>query len=190
MASHRLNAPTAARLAASLLAACCLLPSCRQQDEGERCDILSRDADCADGLECVAANLLLRGEDDRCCPPDGRPSSELACQRRVTIVGGGSGGTGGSSPSTTGGASAAVAGAAGDGGMAGQPATALCSYPSDCPLGQTCGPLGRCQAECRETRDCPPGFTCGAAGMCLPPSGGAGSGGAGAQAAAAAGMGG
>ncbi len=151
---------------------------CQKQAEGARCDVLNRNDDCDDGLECVAAKLLLNDVADRCCPPEDEVSAENDCRRRVTIgSGSGTGGTG--SPSGTGGggptagAPSSEGGAAAAGGATGSAGS--CSYPSDCPLGQTCGPRGVCQPECREDRDCGPGgWTCSDAGVCQATTGAAG----------------
>jgi hypothetical protein len=168
---------------------CALLgdAGCRKQGEGDRCDVLNRNADCDSGLECVAANLLLSDDADRCCPPEGEVSAERACRRRVTL-GGGTPSTGeaGAGGTPTGAAGGAAAGAPSAGGAAGATPTEGdsgtsgldCAYPSDCPLGQTCGPRGLCQPECQADRDCAPGEQCTANGVCVVPGGAGGAAGA------------
>ena len=156
-----------------------LFGSCAKQDEGERCNVLNNSADCSSGLECVAQSELLRSEADRCCPPEGDRISDDRCRRRTSGASSSTGGTSATTP--TGGTAGAISGG---GGAAGFPPTGAggspggsagtndvtCLYRSDCPEGQTCGPTGRCQPECRTDRDCFPGEICSAAGACLTPA--------------------
>jgi hypothetical protein len=52
---------------------------CSGQAEGERCDFEANgDADCDDGLVCVACERLAENVVDRCCRPDGS-SADSRC---------------------------------------------------------------------------------------------------------------
>lgn len=112
-------------------------PGCSQQGEGERCDFdKNGDADCDDGLTCVAKRFLHEGITDRCCPAEGT-ESDTRCTRATVMTTGGtsSGGTSssdaGAAGETAGGAAGAVAVSGGAGGEspatsnggAGSPAT-------------------------------------------------------------------
>ncbi len=69
---------------------------CAKQEEGARCDLASSgNADCDDGLSCVAQTSLHNGEVDRCCPA-ADASSHVNCERATEgqFGSGGSGGTG------------------------------------------------------------------------------------------------
>ncbi len=46
-------------------------------------------------------------------------------------------------------------------------ATSSCTYTSQCPEGQRCGPAGLCLPECLASRDCAPGRRCSALGACV-----------------------
>jgi hypothetical protein len=105
------------------------MPGCSQQGEGERCDQAANgDADCNDGLTCVASDNLLEMTADRCCPAAGT-ETDARCKLRSTGPtnnGGssGSGGTAGSSSNTAGapaGGEGGMSSAAGSGGTGGAP---------------------------------------------------------------------
>jgi hypothetical protein len=90
------------------------IPGCSQQGQGERCDSAKNgDADCDDGLTCVAKGDLDGQTTDRCCPA-ANTETDTRCRRLSgTINTGGSGNSGGSAGSSTGG-SVSPGGAAGE----------------------------------------------------------------------------
>lgn len=163
--------------------------SCSDQGEGARCDInsgtVSGASDCASDLVCVASgDLLDKSIGDRCCPPANQINAgtdsrcRLEGSQAVPATGetpgmGDTGssemdGTAGESGTTETGGQPPVMGTVGfPGGTAGVIETAayagsgnLCSYSSDCPGTEICGPSGHCQPQCRSDKDCPPRGRC------------------------------
>src|SRR5690606_16025555 len=64
-----------------------LLAGCGEQEEGERCDLRSGSADCADGLTCTPLERLGQGREGAvCCPADN--VSDLICTPATFDLGG------------------------------------------------------------------------------------------------------
>ncbi|MBN1611160.1 MAG: hypothetical protein JW940_31295 [Polyangiaceae bacterium] len=71
---------------------------CADQGEGERCDTLSGNEDCASGLVCTDFTTRSGEPFGRCCPPEGEKISDDRCiQRPVTEETAGTGGSRGTS---------------------------------------------------------------------------------------------
>jgi hypothetical protein len=85
---------------AALTALLTLTPACDKQGQGERCDQLNGNDDCADGLVCTPGSQVGQKK-DVCCPATG------SIDPRCTPGGGqnGGGGAGGTGGSTGGGGS-------------------------------------------------------------------------------------
>lgn len=72
---------------------------CSNQNEGERCDTLSGDEDCATGLVCTELGETATDKPiARCCPPEGEKVSDNRCIQRPSppVAPGSSTSTGGS----------------------------------------------------------------------------------------------
>ncbi len=86
-------------------------PACDKQAEGERCDQLNGNDDCADGLVCTPGSQVGQKK-DVCCPSSG--SIDPRCTPGGgQSGGGGAGGTGGSTGGTTGGGGTVLTGGGG-----------------------------------------------------------------------------
>ncbi len=62
--------------------------ACSNQAEGERCDTLNGNDDCASGLVCYPQAQLKDTISDRCCPADRAKATAAVCQVAVDILGG------------------------------------------------------------------------------------------------------
>jgi hypothetical protein len=90
---------------------------CADQGEGERCDPLSGNEDCASGLVCTEIETASEDPFARCCPPEGHKISDDRCiQRPVVNPPSETGGSG--EVSSEGGAAGAPVARAGAGGAA------------------------------------------------------------------------
>jgi hypothetical protein len=77
---------------------------CADQGEGERCDPLSGDEDCATGLVCMdLGETALRTTIARCCPPEGEKISDHRCIRQSPPASAETGGSVSSDAGLTGG---------------------------------------------------------------------------------------
>lgn len=113
-----------------------VVPGCSNEGEGERCgDNLANpddpgttnDADCQDGLKCIAGASLISGQANRCCDPNPQIVHDSRCQRNTapptTDAGsddaaapGMAGASNGGSAGTAGASGNAAAGTSGSGG--------------------------------------------------------------------------
>ncbi len=69
-------------LGAAVLAVALTLPSCSNQGEGDRCNVLgdnNGNDECQDGLVCTRA-ADLGAPTDLCCPPDRRNATTAVCR--------------------------------------------------------------------------------------------------------------
>ena len=120
-------------VAVAMLACFVTLTACSNQPEGDRCQTENGNADCADGLVCLASGQKAfnggvgyvnspYNNSDRCCPLDRSKATHPACVPLVTsgvadgaVEGGETGPTGDSGPSGTVDAADASADGAGGG---------------------------------------------------------------------------
>ena len=104
---------TARRFALAVLAPALLIfaavPGCSNESEGQRCgdDAYGpNNDDCADGLVCIPAAMLLNSNGaNRCCFQAASDVSDSRCTRTTNVATGGSGGSGGNAGTTSGGSS-------------------------------------------------------------------------------------
>ena len=70
------------------LAAFVALTACSNYDEGERCEVLNGNEDCADGLQCTPKAQINTPYDssDRCCPVDRTKATHPACVVLTTPI--------------------------------------------------------------------------------------------------------
>lgn len=73
------------------------IAACSNQGEGEVCDVLNGNEDCADGLVCYRQADLNNVQSDRCCPSDRNTATHPACTTPKNI-----GGTDAAAPADTG----------------------------------------------------------------------------------------
>ena len=64
------------------------LTACSNYEEGERCETLNGNEDCADGLTCTPKAQINTPYDssDRCCPPDRTRATHPACVVLTTPI--------------------------------------------------------------------------------------------------------
>ena len=87
---------------------------CADQGEGERCDTLSGNEDCASGLVCTELETGSGEPLARCCPPKGEKISDDRCIQRPVATGtAGAGGSREAPPEGGSAGSSAVASGAG-----------------------------------------------------------------------------
>ena len=57
------------------------LAACSNYDEGDRCEILNGNSDCASGLQCLPKSVINTpyNSSDRCCPVDRSTATHPAC---------------------------------------------------------------------------------------------------------------
>ena len=75
---------------ASLLGAFVALTACSNYDEGDRCETLNGNDDCASPLQCVPKAQINQpfNNSDRCCPVDRSTATHPACTLLQSPVGG------------------------------------------------------------------------------------------------------
>ncbi|MDB4933955.1 MAG: hypothetical protein JWP87_927 [Labilithrix sp.] len=66
------------------------LSACSNYEEGDRCEVLNGNDDCASPLQCTPKGLIAQGfnNSDRCCPVDRSTATADACKQPQVIIGG------------------------------------------------------------------------------------------------------